>query len=110
EYLSLGQVPDLDSDGRPRTAADGEAEAEGANAASESPRSPDGGDEAPAVAGSLRAPFGWERLLVDASVIGGRDRWRSRLDGLETELRRRGEEAGRDHEARREHYRRQLER
>ncbi len=27
----------------------------------------------------------WERLLVDAAVIGGRDRWDRRLRGLEAE-------------------------
>ncbi len=37
--------------------------------------------------GSLRAPERWERLLVDAAVIGGRDRWKRRLQGLESELR-----------------------
>ena len=34
-------------------------------------------------------PAAWERLLVDAAVIGGRDRWETRLDGLREELRRR---------------------
>lgn len=32
-------------------------------------------------------PFGWERLLVDAAVIGGTDRWKRRLKGLAEELR-----------------------
>jgi ATP-dependent helicase/nuclease subunit B len=31
-------------------------------------------------------PYGWEKLLVDAAVIGGRDRWRRRLSGLLAEL------------------------
>ncbi len=31
-------------------------------------------------------PRRWERLLVEASVIGGLDRWRERLAGLEREL------------------------
>lgn len=31
-------------------------------------------------------PRRWERLLVEASVIGGYDRWRQRLEGLEHEL------------------------
>ena len=34
------------------------------------------------VAGSLRAPWRWEELLVEAYVIQGLDRWRRRLDGL----------------------------
>jgi hypothetical protein len=36
----------------------------------------------PVVAGTLRAPWRWERLIVDAAVIGGAGRWRRRLDGL----------------------------
>ena len=31
-------------------------------------------------------PYGWEKLLVDAAVIGGRDRWGRRLSGLLAEL------------------------
>ena len=37
--------------------------------------------------GQLRAPRRWERLLVEAAVIGGRDRWRRRIEGLANELR-----------------------
>ena len=37
--------------------------------------------------GQLRAPRRWERLLVEAAVIGGRDRWRRRIDGLANDLR-----------------------
>jgi ATP-dependent helicase/nuclease subunit B len=33
-----------------------------------------------------RAPWRWERLLVDAAVIGGRERWTRRLDGLAARL------------------------
>ncbi len=32
------------------------------------------------------APSAWEKLLVDAAVIGGRDRWARRLHGLEREF------------------------
>ena len=42
---------------------------------------------APALEGTLRAPWRWEELLVEAAVIGGRERWRRRLTGLERELR-----------------------
>jgi RecB family exonuclease len=38
-------------------------------------------------------PYGWEKLLVDASVIGGRDRWKRRLDGLHADLQDRLSEA-----------------
>ena len=40
----------------------------------------------PALEGSLRAPWHWERFLVEAAVIGGQDRWERRLRGLEKEL------------------------
>ena len=36
-----------------------------------------------------RTPAAWERLLVDAAVIGGPDRWEARLDGLREEFHRR---------------------
>lgn len=41
------------------------------------------------IAGGLRAPSRWERLLVESAVIGGRDRWKRRIEGLETEWRKR---------------------
>ena len=38
------------------------------------------------VDGSLRAPWKWEALIVESSVIGGDpQRWRRRLDGLDSE-------------------------
>jgi hypothetical protein len=37
------------------------------------------------IAGSLRAPWKWESLIVESSVIGGSDRWARRLDGLAAE-------------------------
>jgi hypothetical protein len=46
----------------------------------------------------LRAPRRWERLLVEAAVIGGRDRWRRRIDGLSNELRRKLAELGAEDE------------
>jgi CRISPR/Cas system-associated exonuclease Cas4 (RecB family) len=46
--------------------------------------------------GTLRAPRLWERLLVDAAVIGGRPRWARRLAGLKKTL-----EHDRDHQLQR---------
>ncbi len=51
-------------------------------------------------AGTLRAPWRWERLLVEAAVIGGRDRWARRLAGLEARLALDDREAGREARAR----------
>ena len=48
------------------------------------------------VAGTLRAPWRWEDLIVEAAVIGGLDRWRRRLQGLEHEYERRLREAASD--------------
>ena len=91
EYLSLGQVPDARSDGAPPEAIPGSkrcvspdsefAQSPTEEAAEEfrpSPPAEDQDDDAPVREGQLRAPRRWERLLVDAAVIGGRDRWRRR--------------------------------
>jgi ATP-dependent helicase/DNAse subunit B len=53
----------------------------------------DAPEDSPVRNGQLRAPRRWERLLVEAAVIGGRDRWRLRLDGLANDLRLRLTEA-----------------
>ena len=57
---------------------------------------PDAASEsAPVLEGALRAPWKWERLLVDSAVIGGRERWSRRLDGLAAEMRLKLEELAR---------------
>ncbi len=79
-------------------AATSDGEAPGGETPGEAPRETRGEEasEAPpneAVPGrTLRVPRRWERLLVEASVVGGLDRWARRLDGLraELELRRSG--------------------
>jgi RecB family exonuclease len=105
EYLSLGEVPDAAEGGGPppapaeaRWSLPGDDDLLPARIAAEAQREEEldadraGGTPAPAppdapvVAGTLRAPRRWERLLVEAAVIGGLDRWRRRLDGLEHEL------------------------
>jgi ATP-dependent helicase/nuclease subunit B len=37
-------------------------------------------------ADGLQTPAVWERLLVDAAVVGGSDRWQKRLSGMREEL------------------------
>lgn len=115
EYLSLGEVPETDASGAPppplprgdRVAAPDEeslvaaigATAAALEAAAESEEAEDPYDTSALAApspppvvdgatykGTLRAPRHWERLLVDASVIGGADRWERRLDGLHAKL------------------------
>jgi ATP-dependent helicase/nuclease subunit B len=90
EYLSLAQVPSAGV-----TPADVLAPADDliagfasheivADADEASPSEPPPADtEPPVVEGTLRAPWKWERLIVESSVVGGDpDRWRRRLRGL----------------------------
>ena len=48
----------------------------------EAPAPADLNPAASVVAGTLRAPWKWESLLVESAVIGGSERWARRLDGL----------------------------
>ena len=116
EYLSLGEVPDEDADGAPPAAPPpgdrvappdeetlgallGEAaaalddrgrlereEAEEEGDALPTQPKPIAEEDRAAAFGTLRAPRHWERLLVDAAVIGGKDRWQKRLLGLHAKL------------------------
>src|SRR5437667_84738 len=89
EYLSLAQVPDPDrpADPEPRWVPP-EPDLLPTAPATEplDDQLPPDPDSAAVVAGSLRAPWRWERLLVDSSVIGGKERWARRRAGLEREL------------------------
>ncbi len=116
EYLSLGQVPRLDETGAPprpaRTFAAAEDELIPAVQAALQPETEtepetETGDS-PAIAGSLAAPSNWEKLIVDAAVVGGYGRWARRLRGLENELRAQLGEVQRDDEPSRERIARQL--
>ena len=53
-----------------------------------------------------RTPAAWERLLVDAAVIGGAGRWKRRLDGLAEEFQRRYREE--EDESERAHIERRI--
>lgn len=95
EYLSLGEVPRPDIAAPPHGGDPGAAalpfvppaDPEGAPPPAEEPAAP-AVDETtgPVVDGQLRSPRRWERLLRDAAVISGLDRWRARLDALGEEL------------------------
>lgn len=103
EYLSLGQVPDASADGEPpaemaagdRWVPPGEDLLQGALPGLVVSDETDvvataSGDEASGeaaiISGQLRAPRRWERILVDAAVIGGADRWHRRFAGLRNDL------------------------
>jgi ATP-dependent helicase/nuclease subunit B len=99
EYLSLAQVPSLDGSGKAPASTWVASRDDVFGILSE--RTPDesndsGGDDKQqsaaningdqaVVAGTLRAPWKWESLLVESAVIGGSDRWARRLNGLAAE-------------------------
>jgi hypothetical protein len=105
EYLSLGQVPRLgeraaadippvpddEAYARFETAPQVEGTSDEALADGALPDPVVDSDDEAIVAGSLRAPWKWEELIVESAVIGGVDRadgqrrWRRRLDGLTAE-------------------------
>ena len=110
EYLSLGQVPATPGQVGMATATLSASDAASVLLASdEQPEDPPPIDEAPGpgerdgdrvVAGTLRAPWRWEELLVEAYVIEGLDRWQRRLPGLKREYDRRAKElADDDHDS-----------
>jgi RecB family exonuclease len=104
EYLSLSQIPRLDALGAPIVAPEAEEDdllwvPPQHSLAPEPAREPvqldlfagpppkvEAPEREPVLSGTLRAPWRWEKLLVDAAVIGGRDRWERRLSGLGREL------------------------
>ena len=101
EYLSLAQVPNATDDGGPPEARpredrwvtpDDDLAASLAGEATPTEVAPaeaheSEGRTSPVVASEVRAPRRWERLLVEAAVIEGRERWRRRIEGLRNELR-----------------------
>ena len=93
EYLSLAQVPDAAA-ARAENAADFVALADefgsgsirdDFDTSSASPGREE--DPNPVVESGARAPWRWEKLLIDAAVIGSRARWDRRLAGLEAAMR-----------------------
>ena len=104
EYLSLGQAPSLDEKGAPLPPVEepwfpprhelapppsGEYSRPVQLDLFAPPPKVPAPEKQPSIEGTLRAPWRWERLLVDAAVIGGRDRWERRLTGLARELQER---------------------
>lgn len=106
EYLSFTQVPELSHDGSllkrdaifvppeddalSSAASDVDAGTQGDSEAKDDRRLND--SDGPELLGALRAPWKWEQLLVDAAVIGGKDRWERRLAGLENQFKQELEE------------------
>jgi CRISPR/Cas system-associated exonuclease Cas4 (RecB family) len=102
EYLSLGQLPEPEHDDAAWIASGDEVFGAAAVREDEAPPAVEPraltADDAgrAALAGSLRAPRRWERMLVEAAVVGGDPaRWERRLDGLAGEMQLQFEEARR---------------
>lgn len=103
EYVSLGQVPlteagDADiwsppADDIVEAVLPAEDRAEDVQPEDEATAQAARGESERDVAGTLRAPWRWEDLIVEAAVIGKLDRWQRRLRGLEHEYDRRVREA-----------------
>ena len=100
EYLSLAQVPALDVvQGKTPVSADSawvasrddifgvlsEPAPEEVKESGSDPEAAKVDADDAVVAGTLRAPWKWERLLVESAVIGGSNRWERRLNGLAAE-------------------------
>lgn len=77
EYLSLAQVPALeDRRDDDFTVESGDEVLSAMQGLPQEEAVPREDTQSPAV------PIGWEQMVVDAAVIGGRDRWERRLRGL----------------------------
>ena len=103
EYVSLGQVPLTEASDADTWAAPSDELTEAILPIDDRDDDPPPHEEAAEnagrgetdrdVAGTLRAPWRWEDLIVEAAVIGGIDRWQRRLEGLANEYERRLREA-----------------
>jgi RecB family exonuclease len=116
EYLSLGQAPPLDRPATADTWLPPEDEVlQRFYERTETPTPADQPEQAESedsavISGTLQSPAAWEKLLVDAAVIGGPERWSRRLRGLAAEFRVRLSELGREEEGRRDHLLREIAR
>jgi ATP-dependent helicase/nuclease subunit B len=112
EYLSLGQLPPVDQNGAPIkpipqwVPPDDEILA---NFPSAPPAQDPDPPADPADETTLSVPIGWEKLLVDAAVIGGHDRWARRLRGLRAELQAQLRDLDRDDQSHRPHIERRID-
>ena len=125
EYLSLGQAPPVGRASRPARVLQnpllGETpddemlarlyeRAEPVAPQDDPEAEPPEDEDAAVIGGTLQSPAAWEKLLVDAAVIGGRERWARRLRGLEAEFRVRLADLGQKEEGRRQHLEREIAR
>lgn len=117
EYLSLSQVPDATTEGTPPETLPredrwvppdqelvsrpmAEALTEEAALTTNAVPSETANENSPVIGGQLRAPQRWERLIIEAAVIGSRERWHRRIEGLANQLRLQILELRQENEAR----------
>jgi RecB family exonuclease len=118
EYLSLGQVPapEANKDVESQWVAPNDESVASTTETDDSETANELEDtdlvarpeESAVVDGALRAPARWERFIVDSAVIGGKERWVRRLEGLANEFRLRVEEVAPEEEARVDSIRRDI--
>lgn len=110
EYLSLGQVPPVDKNGAP-VKQPLQWTPPGDEILANFPAPPAGldtGKSDEAEESTLSVPMGWEKLLVDAAVIGGHDRWARRLRGLRREFQAQLRDLDKEDESHRPHIERRI--
>ena len=111
EYLSLGQLPPVDQNGAPIkpiaqwVPPDDEILA---NFPSSPPKPEAAPAPGPVDETVLAVPIGWEKLLVDAAVIGGHHRWARRLRGLRAELQTQLRDLDKEDQSHRPHIERRI--
>jgi ATP-dependent helicase/nuclease subunit B len=106
EYLSLGQVPSEEQAPAESWSTPVDEVVESVVPVTERPEDPDPEEDARraaqedasgrVLAGTLRAPWRWEELLVESAVIGHFDRWERRLNGLRHEYQQKLQEIASD--------------
>lgn len=111
EYLSLGQLPPVDPNGAPIKPAPQWVTPADEILASFQTEQPPPEDLGPAEDSdtTLAVPIGWEKLLVDAAVIGGHDRWSRRLRGLRAEFQTQLRDLDKEDETHRPHIQRRID-
>ncbi len=112
EYLSLGQLPPVDQNGAPMKPVPQWVPPDDEILAN-FPSAPPGPDTTPPPDSSdettLAVPIGWEKLLVDAAVIGGHHRWARRLRGLRAELQAQLRDLDKEDQSHRPHIDRRID-
>ena len=110
EYLSLGQLPPVDPSGAPLKATTKWIPPDDEILATFPSAPPPPVEETSVeVETTLAVPVGWEKLLVDAAVIGGHDRWARRLRGLRAELLAQLRDLDKEDQSHRPHIERRVE-